>query len=163
MNQMEKEKKLYLKIVNVAEDIGIDWITVHPKTVKDPSRDPIDLRALQECVENTATPIIGNGLVTDEESAKRMLSTGVQGIMIARAAVADPFIFKRLKHYIETGKKLPQPTKQEYEQAFNRYLEVATQAKIPQYYIEYHTRMFQLKINNTWDHFHSPKTMEQWT
>ena len=163
MTQQEKEKKLYLKILNVAEEVGMDWITVHPKTVKDPSRDPIDLRALQECVENTSTPIIGNGLVTDEASAQTMLRTGVKGIMIARAAVADPFIFKRLKYYEETGKKLAQPTKQEYEQAFKRYLELATQAKIPQYYIEYHTRMFQLKINNQWDHFHSPKTMEQWT
>ncbi|MDP1694325.1 MAG: tRNA-dihydrouridine synthase family protein [Candidatus Woesearchaeota archaeon] len=163
MTQQEKEKKLYLKILNIAEEIGMDWITVHPKTVKDPSRDPIDLRALQECVENTSTPIIGNGLVTDEASAQTMLKTGIKGIMIARAAVADPFIFKRLKYYEETGKKLAQPTKQEYEQAFKRYLELATQAKIPQYYIEYHTRMFQLKINNQWDHFHSPKTMEQWT
>jgi len=163
MTQQEKEKKLYLKILNVAEDIGIDWITIHPKTVKDPSRDPIDLRALQECVENTSTPIIGNGLVTDEVSAQTMLNTGVKGIMIARAAVADPFIFKRINHFIETGKKLAQPTKQDYEQAFKKYFEIATKAKILQYYIDYHARMFQLKLDNKWDHFHSPKTMEQWT
>ncbi len=163
MSQQEKEKKVYLKVLNVAEDIGLDWITVHPKTVKDPSIDPIDLKALQECVENTSTPIIGNGLVIDEVSAQHMLKTGVKGIMIARAAVADPFIFKRVKAFIETGKKLPSPTKQEYEQAFKQYLELAIKAKIPQYYMDYHTRMFQLKIDDKWDHFHAPKTIEQWT
>ncbi len=163
MNQAEKEKKLYLKILNIAEEIGIDWITMHPKTVKDPSHDPIDLKALQECVENTSVPIIGNGLVINESSAQAMLQTGVKGIMIARAAVADPFIFKRLRSFIETGKKLSMPTKPEYEQAFKKYLELAAQAKIPQYYVDYHTRMFKLKINNQWDHFHSPKTINQWT
>lgn len=163
MNQKEKEKKIYLNILNVAEEIGLDWITMHPKTVKDPSIAPVDLHALKECVENTSIPLIGNGLITDENAAQQMMRTGVQGIMIARAAVADPFIFKRIHHFLATGKKLPPSTKEEYEIALKKYLSIATQAKIPQYYIDYHTKMFQVKINNQWDHFHSPKTMEQWT
>ncbi len=163
MHPLEKEKKVYLKILNAAEDIGLDWVTVHPKTVKDTSLASIDLDALRECVENTSVPLIGNGLVVDETSAAEVLRTGVQGIMIARAAVADPFIFKRLKYFIETGKKLQPPTQEDYQAALKKYMEIAMKAKIPQYYIDYHTKMFQLKINNQWDHFHSPKTMEQWT
>jgi tRNA-dihydrouridine synthase len=59
-------------------------------------------------------PITGNGDVIDPLSAKRLLDeTGCDGIMIGRAAQGNPWIFKRVVHYLKTGEILPEPDMQE--------------------------------------------------
>ncbi len=163
MNIKEKRNHVYLRVLECAEQQNLDWITIHPKTVTETSLLPVDLKTLKECVENSSIPVIGNGWVTDENSAQKMLQTGVKGLMIARAAVADPFIFKRINHFLSTGNNMPLPSKQEYEDALRKYLNLAEVRNIPKYYVEYHTRMFELKIAGKWDHFHTPKTEEKWT
>ncbi len=162
MNGKEKKNKVYLHVLEKAEETGLDWITIHPKTVDTGSMEPVDLNVLKECVGHTSVPIIGNGWVIDGDSGEKMLKTGVQGMMIARAAVGDPWVFKRIAHYQQTGRKLQTPTKEEYTAALEQYLKIAGEYKIPEYYREYHKNVFTMKINGTWDHFHTPKTIEKW-
>ncbi|WYM94327.1 tRNA-dihydrouridine synthase [Methanolobus sp. ZRKC4] len=64
-------------------------------------------------------PVIANGDVVDESSAERILEyTGCDGIMIGRAAMGNPFLFKRISHYLETGELL------EYKQCSQRVADI---------------------------------------
>ncbi|HCT50870.1 MAG TPA: tRNA dihydrouridine synthase DusB, partial [Balneola sp.] len=59
-------------------------------------------------------PIIGNGDVTSPELAKKMFDeTGVDGVMIGRGAIGNPWIFEQSRHYLETGELLPEPSLEE--------------------------------------------------
>ena len=57
--------------------------------------------------------MIGNGDVTTPEDAKAMLETGCDGVMIGRGAVANPWVFKQIKHFLATGEHLPEPSIEE--------------------------------------------------
>ena len=66
-----------------------------------------DLRAIRAVKQELSIPVIANGDVRDEESAEAALDfTGCDGLMIGRAAMGNPFIFKRIRHYLETGERL---------------------------------------------------------
>ena len=163
MNEKEKRNKVYIRALQAAENIGLDWVTVHPKTVDEDSNKPIDIESLRECAESVSIPVIGNGFVTDEASAERMLKTGVRGLMIARAAVGDPYIFKRLDSFVAEGKKISMPPRSDFEDCLQKYLTIAEAANVPEYYVDYHTEVFKKKISGEWRHFHSPKTFDRWS
>ncbi|HEX2963937.1 MAG TPA: tRNA-dihydrouridine synthase, partial [Ignavibacteriales bacterium] len=68
-------------------------------------------------------PVIANGDVRDEESAERTLElTGCDGLMIGRAAMGNPFIFKRVRSYLETGEKLEADKQSHQLEDFNAYI-----------------------------------------
>ena len=163
MNEKEKRNKVYLRALQAAEHVGLDWVTVHPKTVDEDSNKPIDMEALKECVESVSIPIIGNGFVTSEASAERMLETGVSGMMIARAAVGDPHVFRRINSFVAEGKKISMPARSDFEDCLQKYLTIAEAANVPKYYVDYHTQAFKQKISGEWKHFHSPKTFDRWS
>ena len=59
-------------------------------------------------------PVIGNGDVFTPQDAKRLVEeTGCDGIMVARGAKGNPWIFKQITHYLETGELLPRPSVEE--------------------------------------------------
>lgn len=163
MNEKEKRNKVYLRALQAAENVGIDWVTVHPKTVDEDSNKPIDMEALKECVESVSMPVIGNGFVTDEASVERMLKTGASGLMIARAAVGDPYIFRRINSFIIEGKMVSMPSRSDFENCLQKYLTIAEAASVPRYYVDYHTEAFKQKMSGEWKRFHSPKTFEKWS
>ena len=64
-----------------------------------------DLDIIKRVKESVNIPVIGNGDVVDEESALKMFEyTGVDGIMIGRGTFGNPWIFARIKHFLERGK-----------------------------------------------------------
>ena len=74
----------------------------------------VDLDIIKQVKENVNIPVIGNGDVTNIESAKKMLEyTGCDAIMIGRGALGNPWIFKQLNEYFENGKDIDPPTWQE--------------------------------------------------
>ena len=75
-------------------------------------------------------PVIGNGDIVDEESAKAMFEkTGVDGLMIGRASLGNPWIFQKIIHYLKTGEKLADPTNQEKLKVINKHLELLIKEK----------------------------------
>ncbi len=106
-------------IVSVAEqlqDCGIEALTIHGRTRAQMYKGVADWSLIGEVKNNPKMniPIIGNGDVTSPEIAKEMFSRyGVDGIMIGRAAVGKPWLFKHIKHYLETNEILPEPTASE--------------------------------------------------
>jgi nifR3 family TIM-barrel protein len=85
------------EILAAAEDAGASEITLHARFTSQAHGGDVHLEKLAELVSRSKIPVVGNGSVIDEASAKAMEETGVSGIMIGRAALNDPFIFARLK------------------------------------------------------------------
>lgn len=93
--------------------IGIKALTVHARTRCQKYKGDARWEWLKK-LKNTPgleIPIIGNGDVTSPQDAKRMFDeTGVDGVMIGRGAIGNPWIFEHSRHYLETGELLPEPT-----------------------------------------------------
>lgn len=108
-----------IKIQEVAlmlQKIGVKALTVHARTRSQKYKGDARWEWLKE-LKNTPgleIPIIGNGDVTSPELAKKMFEeTGVDGVMIGRGAIGNPWIFEQSRHYLETGELLPEPTLEE--------------------------------------------------
>ena len=85
------------EILDAAESAGAKGIIVHARYTSQMHGGPTHLDLLREVVERAKIPVTGNGSVTDAASAAAMASTGVDAIMIGRAALANPYIFSELK------------------------------------------------------------------
>lgn len=95
------------------QDLGIKALAVHARTRCQKYKGDARWEWLKKLKDTPGLeiPIIGNGDVTSPEDAKRMFEeTGVDGVMIGRGAIGNPWIFEHTRHYLETGEKLPEPT-----------------------------------------------------
>lgn len=98
----------------MAESKGISAITVHGRTRTDFYSGMADLDVIKKVKEAVEIPVMGNGDIVDEESALNMFEkTGVDGIMIGRGTFGNPWIFKKIEYFLQTGEKLPQITNKE--------------------------------------------------
>ncbi len=103
----DKENIVAVDVAKIAEEVGVSAITVHGRTRTDYYSGKADLDIIKKVKENVKIPVIGNGDIMDEEAAKNMFDvTGVDGIMIGRGAIGNPWIFEKVKYFLETGKKL---------------------------------------------------------
>lgn len=106
-------------IVEVAErlqDIGIKAISIHGRTRKQMYKGDADWSLIAEVKNNPRMhiPVFGNGDVTTPEIAKENKERyGVDGVMIGRAAIGNPWFFREVKHFLKTGKHLEKPSVQE--------------------------------------------------
>lgn len=93
-------------IVNIAktiEEAGADFLTIHGRTRSQFYSGKSNWEAIAEAVDNVKIPIILSGDIINPETAKEALETGVEGLMIGRAAVDNPFIFNQIKDFLQTG------------------------------------------------------------
>jgi len=103
------------EIVEIAErlqDVGIQALTIHGRTRTNSYKDKSDWTLIGEVKNNPRMkiPIIGNGDITSPEKAMEMKNKyNVDGIMIGRESVGNPWIFREIKHYLSTGELLPLP------------------------------------------------------
>ena len=103
-----------VEFAKMAEQAGVSAITIHGRTRSEMYSGKVDLDIIKKVKENVKIPVIGNGDIVDEETALKMFEyTGVDGIMIGRGTFGNPWIFERIKYFLEIGEKLPEITKQE--------------------------------------------------
>nr|WP_262905423.1 tRNA dihydrouridine synthase DusB [Hymenobacter nitidus] len=108
-----------LNVEEVAErlqDIGIAALTVHGRTRVQMYKGDADWRLIAKIKENPRIkiPIFGNGDIDSPEKAVEYKNRyGVDGIMIGRASIGYPWIFREIKHFVATGEKLAPPTVEE--------------------------------------------------
>ena len=103
-----------IEFAQMAEKAGVSAITIHGRTRTEMYSGKVDLDIIKKVKESVKIPVIGNGDIVDEESALKMFEyTGVDGIMIGRGTFGNPWIFERIKYYLETGEKLPVITNEE--------------------------------------------------
>lgn len=102
------------EFAQMAEKAGVSAITIHGRTRTEMYSGKVDLDIIKKVKESVKIPVIGNGDIVDEESALKMFEyTGVDGIMIGRGTFGNPWIFERIKYYLETREKLPLVTNEE--------------------------------------------------
>lgn len=119
-----------IEVAKIAEKVGISAITIHSRTRSEFYSGKADLEMIKQVKQSVKIPVIGNGDVTDEESALRMFQeTGVDGIMIGRGSFGNPWIFKKILHFLETGEKLPEVEKQERLEIMKQHIELAVEEK----------------------------------
>ncbi len=101
------------EVALMLQRIGVKALTVHARTRCQKYKGDARWEWLKK-LKNTPgleIPIIGNGDVTSPELAKKMFDeTGVDGVMIGRGAIGNPWIFEQTRHYLETEELLPEPT-----------------------------------------------------
>jgi tRNA-dihydrouridine synthase B len=120
----EKNKNI-LDITKHLQDLGIHSITIHGRTKKQMYKGEADWTLIGEVKNHPDIhiPVIGNGDVTSPEIAKEKFSTyNVDGIMVGRAAIGKPWIFKQIKHYLTTGEIISEPLLNEKVQLAKEHL-----------------------------------------
>ena len=126
----DKNNIVAVEIAKIAEQNGISAITVHGRTRSEFYTGKADWDIIKQVKAAVSIPVIGNGDVIDEESALEMFKeTNVDGIMIGRGAFGNPWIFREIIHYLETGEKLPKPTNEEKLEVIKKHIELAVKEK----------------------------------
>ncbi len=109
----DDKQKVIVEVAEQLQDQGITALTIHGRTRAQMYKGNADWTLIGEVKRNPRMhiPIIGNGdICTPQEAAEAFERYEVDGIMIGRAAVGKPWLFKHMKHYLETGELLPDPT-----------------------------------------------------
>ena len=120
-----------IKIVEVAErlqDVGCKAIAIHGRTRAQMYKGDADWKPIAEVKNNPRMriPVFGNGDIDTPEKAMLMRdSYGLDGAMIGRASIGNPWFFKQVKHYFETGNHLKPITIQERVEAARRHLQMS--------------------------------------
>jgi nifR3 family TIM-barrel protein len=112
----DDNSKNIVEIAEKLQDIGISALTIHGRTRAQLYRGSADWTLIGAVKNNPRMkiPIIGNGdIVSSEVAADAFNKFGVDGIMLGRATVGRPWIFKEIKHYLGSGELLPAPSLQE--------------------------------------------------
>jgi len=100
----DASKFLFRDIAEVAEDEGIQMITLHPRTVSQGYSGNADWDLIKELKEISSLPIVGNGDITTPEEAKTMIDrTNCDYVMIGRGAMGNPFLFEQINDYLKTN------------------------------------------------------------
>jgi nifR3 family TIM-barrel protein len=100
----DASKFLFRDIAEVAEDEGIEMITLHPRTVSQGYSGNADWDLIKELKEISSLPIVGNGDITTPEDAKNMIdNTNCDYVMIGRGAMGNPFLFEQINDYLKTN------------------------------------------------------------
>jgi tRNA-dihydrouridine synthase B len=127
----EKQKNI-VEIAERLQDVGIKAITIHGRTRAQMYSGFADWTLIGEVKNNPRMhiPVIGNGDINSPEKAVKMFDLfGVDALMIGRAAIGNPWIFKSIRTYYETGQILPLPSANERIDLCRIHLRKATEVK----------------------------------
>ena len=126
----DKENIVAVEIAKIAEKNGIAAITVHGRTRSEFYTGKADLEIIKKVKENVKIPVIGNGDIVDGETAKRMFEyTGVDGIMIGRGSFGNPWVFREIITYLNTGEKIESPSNKEKLEVIKKHIHLAVEEK----------------------------------
>ncbi len=109
----DDQNKIIVEVAEQLQDLGIRALTIHGRTRAQMYKGTADWTLIGQVKQNPRMqiPIIGNGDITSAVEAKEAFEQyGVDGIMIGRAAVGKPWLFKHIKHYLLSGELLPEPS-----------------------------------------------------
>ena len=130
-----------VEVAKICESAGASAICVHPRTRSQGYSGKADWNIIKEVKEAVSIPVIGNGDIKDIYSAKKMLDeTGCDAIMIGRASLGNPWIFREVNEYIENNMVVDKPTPLEKVEMCIKHLEYLKEIKV--------TKVAVLEIRN---------------
>lgn len=119
-----------VEMAKIAEDAGAAAVAVHGRTREQFYSGRADWDIIRQVKEAVSIPVIGNGdLLTAEDVIAMEAQTGCDGFMIARGAQGNPWIFRQILHYFETGEHLAKPTLEEVTQMILRHARMMLEFK----------------------------------
>ena len=119
----DEQNKNGVKIAKMAEDIGIQAITVHGRTRACGFAGHVDYDTIAAIKQSVGIPVIANGDIDTPQMAKKVLAhTGADAVMVARGAQGKPWIFNQINHLLLHGELLPEPDKLSIIDIFNTHM-----------------------------------------
>ena len=119
-----------VEIAHIAEECGAAAVAVHGRTREQYYSGKADWDIIRQVKERVKIPVIGNGDITSGADAKAMLEqTGCDGLMIGRGAQGNPWVFREVLHFLETGELMPPVSKEEKLATIRRHIELQMQYK----------------------------------
>ena len=118
------EEKNGLRIAQIAEQAGIQALTIHGRTRACKFSGHVEYDSIAEIAQNTSIPLIANGDICSPEQAKYVLDyTGAAAVMIGRAALGKPWIFQQTREFLETGSTMQLPSLKQQFATINQHLQ----------------------------------------
>ncbi|MBO5373530.1 MAG: tRNA dihydrouridine synthase DusB [Lachnospiraceae bacterium] len=119
-----------VEMAHIAEECGAAAIAVHGRTREQYYSGKADWDIIRQVKEAVRIPVIGNGdIFTGADALAMEKQTGCDGFMIARGAQGNPWIFKQVAHYLETGEELPKPEMKEMVEMMLRHAKMLLEFK----------------------------------
>jgi len=119
----DRAHKNAVTIARIAEAAGVQALAVHGRTRADAYRGEAEYETIARVKRAVSIPVIANGDIDGPEKAARVLAeTGADAVMIGRAAQGNPWIFRRVAHYLATGEHLPPPRAHEVLEVLEGHL-----------------------------------------
>jgi tRNA-dihydrouridine synthase B len=119
----DRENKNALRIARIAEQAGIQMLTLHGRTRADGYKGEAEYDTIAAVKASVKIPLVANGDITTPEKAKFVLEkTGADAVMIGRAAQGRPWIFREIDHFLRTGEHLPPPMVEEVRHLMDEHL-----------------------------------------
>lgn len=117
------ESRNGVEVARIAEDAGVQMLTVHGRTRECRFMGEVEYDTIAAIKKNVSIPVVANGDITSPEKARHVLDyTGADGVMIGRAAQGNPWIFRQINHYLNTGEHLPASPLQEVRQMLVKHI-----------------------------------------
>ena len=97
-----------VEVSTILEESGMQAVSIHGRTRSQRYSGEADWNVIDECSKSISIPVIGNGDISSGlDVQEKIENTSVSGIMIGRAAMHNPWVFREAKHYLKTGEQLP--------------------------------------------------------
>ena len=120
----DPENRNACRIAEIAEQSGVQSLAVHGRTRKCAFRGEAEYETIRQVKQQVGIPVIANGDISTPEKAAMVLEyTGADALMIGRPARGNPWIFRQINHYLETGKLLAPPAVAEVREVMLLHLQ----------------------------------------
>jgi len=119
----DHENKNAPSIARIAEDCGIQMLSLHGRTRADAYKGDAEYETIARVKQQISMPLVANGDITSAHKAEQVMQlTGADAIMIGRGAQGRPWIFREINHYLKTKELLAPPSQQEMLQLIEHHL-----------------------------------------
>ncbi|UCE88385.1 MAG: tRNA dihydrouridine synthase DusB, partial [Pseudomonadota bacterium] len=110
----DKDNRNALQVAHIAQNAGVQALAIHGRTRACAYKGDAEYDTIAAVKAAVSIPVIANGDITTPEKARAVLEqTGADAVMIGRAAQGRPWIFREIRHYLDTGKHLAEPDSEE--------------------------------------------------